>query len=84
MAAVGAVEAGEASVEIAALDERGNRGGGFWAQTREFLRLVGENLPDGRRTGPARVVADADHLGRGFTLAASACRPMVRSTQFMG
>ena len=61
VAAVGAVQASEAGTEIATLEERLNRGGGLRVQSREFIGVIVENLPDRRGAGLARAVADADH-----------------------
>ena len=63
--AVGAVEAGEAGVEVAAAQESGDGCGGVRRQAGEFCGVVVEHLPDRRGAGLARAVAEADHLRRG-------------------
>ena len=65
MAAVGAAETGEAGVEIAAIEEGVDGGGGVRRQAGEFRGVIVENLPDGRGAELAGTVADANHLGSG-------------------
>ena len=65
MTAVGAVEAGEAGVEVAAVEEGGDGCGGGRRQAGEFCGVVVEHLPDGGGAGLAGTVADADHRGNG-------------------
>jgi hypothetical protein len=65
MAAVRAVQAGEAGVEVAALEERVDGGGGFAGEAGQLCRVIVEHLRDGRGAGLAGAVADADHLGNG-------------------
>jgi len=60
--AVGAVQAGEASVKVAAVEEGGDGRGGFGGKAGHFGGVVVENLPDRRSAGLAGAVADAHHL----------------------
>ncbi|MFM1749387.1 MAG: hypothetical protein RLZZ188_3053 [Verrucomicrobiota bacterium] len=62
VAAVGAVQAGEAGVEVAAIEEGGYRGGGLGGEAGQLCRVIVENLPDRRGAGLAGTVADAHHL----------------------
>ena len=63
--AVGAAEAGEAGVEVAAVEEGVDGGGGFGGEAGDVSGMIVENLPEGRSAGLAGTVADADHLGSG-------------------
>ncbi len=65
MAAVGAVEAGEAGVEVATIEESDDGRGGFGGKAGHLGGVVVENLPDRRGAGLAGTVADANHLGSG-------------------
>ena len=47
MAAVGAMEAREAGVEVAAIEEGGDGGGSFRVKGGQFRRVIVEHLPDG-------------------------------------
>jgi len=58
--AVGAVEAGEAGVEVAAVEEGGDGRGGFGGKAGDLGGVVVENLPDRRGAGLAGTVAMAD------------------------
>jgi hypothetical protein len=84
MAAVGAVQAGEASMKVAAVEEGGDGGGGLGGEAGQLCRVVVENLPNRRGAGLAGAVADADQLGGRITLGVSPPRPRVRCTQIMG
>jgi hypothetical protein len=63
--AVGAVEAGESGVKVAAVEEGGDGGGSVWVKGRPFRHVIVEHLPDWRGAGLTGAVAGADHLGRG-------------------
>lgn len=65
MAAVGAVEAGEAGVKVAAVEESGDSRRGFSEEAGYLGDVVVEYLPDGRGAGLAGTVADANRLGSG-------------------
>ncbi len=60
MAAVGTVQAGEAGVEVAAVEEGGDGRGGCGGKTGHLGGVVVENLPDRRGAGLAGTVAKAD------------------------
>ena len=60
MAAVGAVEASEAGVEVAAVEEGGDGCGGLGRKAGHLGGVVVENLPDRRGAGLAGTVAMAD------------------------
>ncbi len=62
MAAVGAVQAGEASLKVAAVEEGGDGRGGLGGKAGDVGGVIVENLPDRRGAGLAGAVADADHL----------------------
>ena len=55
--AVGAVQAGEAGVEIAALEEGGDGGGVVGVEGRQRVGVIVEDLPNGGGAGLARAVA---------------------------
>ena len=63
MIAVGAVEAGEAGVVVAAVEEGGDGGGSLRVKGGQFRRVIVEHLPDGRGVGLAGDIARTDHLG---------------------
>jgi hypothetical protein len=65
MTAVGAEEAGEAGVEVTAVEEGADGRGGLGGEAGVLCRVVVENLPDGRGAGLAGAVADAHHRGSG-------------------
>jgi len=60
VAAIGAEEAGEARVEVAAVEEGGDGRGGFGGEAGHLRRVIVENLPDRRGAGLAGTVAMAD------------------------
>ena len=63
--AVGAIEAGEAGVEVAAIEEGAESGGSLRVKGRQIRGVIVEYLPDAGGAGLAGAVADADHLGNG-------------------
>jgi hypothetical protein len=65
MAAVGAVEAGEAGMEIAASEESRDRRGGLGGEAGNLGGVIVENLPDRRGARLAGAVADAHLLAGG-------------------
>lgn len=65
MAAVRAVQAGEAGVEVAAVEEGADGRGGFRREAGNLGGVIVENLPDRGGAGLAGTVADANHLGSG-------------------
>lgn len=73
--AVGAVEAGEAGVEVAAAQEGGDGGGGLRVKGGPFRGAVVENLPDRRGAGLAGAVAAAHH-GRGRSRGVRGCEAL--------
>ena len=64
VAAIGAVQASETGMEIAAAEKRRDGGGGLRMQGWEGVRVIVEDLPDGRGAGLAGAVSDADHWFR--------------------
>jgi len=65
VAAVGAMKAGEAGVDVAAFEERLDGGGGVGRKTGHRGGVIVEDLPDWRGAGLARAVSKADHPGSG-------------------
>ena len=65
VAAVGTVQAGEASVKVAAVEEGGDGRGGLGGEAGHLGGVIVENLPDRRGAGLAGTVADTNHLGSG-------------------
>lgn len=61
--ALGAVQAGETGVQVAAAEEGMNRGSDLGRQGAKRAPVIVEDLPDGRSAGLAGPVASADHLG---------------------
>ena len=66
VAAVGAVEAGEAGMEVAAALKAGQGLGGGGFEVGEAVGVVAEDLPDGRGAGLAWAIAGATHGGGGW------------------
>ena len=60
--AVGTMEAGEADVEVAAIEECLDGGGVLGRYGGEFIRVVVEDLPDRGGARLAGAVAGADHI----------------------
>ena len=61
MAAFGAMEAREPGVQVAAVEEGGDGGGGLHRQAGEFCGVIVDDLPNGGGAGLAGAVAGADH-----------------------
>jgi hypothetical protein len=65
--AVGAAVASEAGVEVAAIEEGVDGGGGLRVKGGQFRRVIVEHLPDGRGAGLAGAVAPGVVGGGGPT-----------------
>jgi hypothetical protein len=88
--AVGAQEAGEAGVEVAAIEEGADGRGGLGGEAGHFGGVIVENLPDRRGAGLVRRRraggggSGRTPFGGMVTLGVTPPRPRARCTKIMG